>query len=168
MNSKFLAAGAAFLAAALVSAAPAGAVKDVGKSAGVKIGLLTCNVGEGWGYILGSSKDLRCTFVPDRANGASERYTGKVTKVGIDIGFTKGGTLVWRVVAPTSDLGPGALEGDYAGLTAGFALFGGLGANAMVGGFDKSIALSPLSVEGTTGLNLAAGIGSMSLDHVRT
>jgi hypothetical protein len=146
MKNPFARAGAAILAALILSVAPAGAARDVGKSAGVKIGLLTCNVGEGWGYILGSSKDLRCTFVPDRANGASERYIGKVTKVGIDIGFTKGGTLVWRVVAPTSDLAPGALEGDYAGLTAGFALFGGLGANAMVGGFDKSVALSPLSV----------------------
>jgi hypothetical protein len=141
---------------------------DRGKSAGVKIGVLTCNVGEGWGYIIGSSKELRCTFVPDRANGASERYHGKVTKVGVDIGFTKGGTLVWRVVAPTSDLAPGALEGDYGGISASFALFGGLGANAMVGGFDKSVALAPLSIEGTTGLNLAAGIGSMSLTHDRT
>jgi hypothetical protein len=157
----------AVLLAALVTTSPGNAA-DRSVSSGVKIGLLTCNVEAGWGYILGSSKDIRCTFVPDRANGASERYRGHVTKVGVDIGYTKGGTLVWRVVAPTSDLAPGALQGNYAGLTAGFALFGGLGANALVGGFEKSIALSPLSIEGTTGLNVAAGIGAMELTHDRT
>jgi hypothetical protein len=165
--TKKKAALAAALLATMFAGAPAEAA-DRGVSSGVKIGLLTCNVEGGWGYIIGSSKDIRCTFVPDHANGASERYRGSVTKVGVDIGFTQGGTLVWRVVAPTSDLGPGSLEGDYAGLTAGFAIFGGLGANALVGGFDKSIALSPLSVEGVTGLNLAAGIGAMNLTYDRT
>jgi hypothetical protein len=42
----------------------------------------------------------------------------------------------------------------------------GLGANVLIGGLDKSIALQPVSVEGSTGLNVAAGIGSMSLNHV--
>jgi hypothetical protein len=39
----------------------------------------------------------------------------------------------------------------------------GLGANVLVGGLDKSIALQPLSIEGNKGLNVAAGIGSISL-----
>ena len=39
----------------------------------------------------------------------------------------------------------------------------GLGANVLVGGLDKSIALQPLSVEGNKGLNVAAGIGAISL-----
>ena len=40
-------------------------------------------------------------------------------------------------------------------------------ANALIGGLDKSIALQPLSVQGSTGLNVAAGIGSISLKHTR-
>jgi hypothetical protein len=36
----------------------------------------------------------------------------------------------------------------------------------LVGGFDKSIALQPVSVEGMTGLNIAAGIGAVNLQHV--
>ena len=39
----------------------------------------------------------------------------------------------------------------------------GLGANALVGGSSRSIALQPLSIEGTTGLNVAAGIGWLTL-----
>ena len=47
--------------------------------------------------------------------------------------------------------------------TAG-ATFGiGLGANVLVGGLDKSVALQPLSVQGNTGLNIAAGVGVISL-----
>jgi hypothetical protein len=163
MARNFATIGAAILAT-LIVAAPAEAARDIGRSSGVKIGLLTCNIAPGWGYIIGSSKETRCTFVPDNGNGASERYRGKVTKVGLDLGYTNGGTLVWRVVAPTSDLGPGALEGSYGGLSAGVSIFGGLGANALVGGFDKSIALSPLSVEGVTGVNLSAGVGAMNLE----
>jgi hypothetical protein len=57
----------------------------------------------------------------------------------------------------------GALEGDYGGATAGAAVGVGVGANVLLGGLDKSIALQPLSVEGTKGLNVAAGIGAISL-----
>jgi hypothetical protein len=41
-----------------------------------------------------------------------------------------------------------ALEGKYAGATAGPTVGVGVGANVLVGGFDRSIALQPLSVEG--------------------
>jgi Protein of unknown function (DUF992) len=71
--------------------------------------------------------------------------------------------LVWGVVAPSSDVRSGALEGDYAGASASATVGVGVGANVLVGGLDKSIALQPLSVEGNKGLNVAAGIGSISL-----
>ncbi len=71
--------------------------------------------------------------------------------------------LVWGVFAPSSDVRPGALQGDYAGATASATVGVGLGANVLVGGLDKSIALQPLSVEGNRGLNVAAGVGAISL-----
>src|SRR5215469_2144282 len=40
------------------------------QAAGVKIGVLTCHVSSGWGFIFGSSKDLRCNF----SGGRGERY----------------------------------------------------------------------------------------------
>ena len=128
---------------------------------GVKVGTLTCNVASGWGFVFGSSKDLRCTFRPNGHTG--EHYTGSISKFGVDIGYTEGGVLVWGVFAPSSDTRPGALEGDYAGATASATVGVGLGANVLVGGLDKSFALQPLSVEGNKGLNIAAGIGAISL-----
>ena len=40
-----------------------------------------------------------------------------------------------------------------------------MGANALVGGFDRSFTLQPISIEGNTGLNVAGGIGAMSLRY---
>ena len=130
---------------------------------GVKVGTLTCHVASGWGFVFGSSKDLHCYFKPD--DRRAERYAGSISKFGVDIGYTEGGELIWGVFAPTSDMRAGALEGDYAGATASATVGVGLGANVLVGGLDKSIALQPLSVEGNEGLNVAAGIGSISLKY---
>ena len=130
---------------------------------GVKVGSLTCNVASGWGFIFGSSKDLHCTF---QQNGRKvSHYVGSISKFGVDIGYTEGGVLVWAVVAPTSDVRPGALQGGYGGATASAAFGVGLGANVLVGGLQKSIALQPLSVVGNTGLNVAAGIGAINLQY---
>jgi hypothetical protein len=130
---------------------------------GVNVGTLTCNVASGWGFVFGSSKDLHCTF---RQNDRHvEHYTGEISKFGVDIGYTEGGVLVWGVVSASSDVRPGALDGDYVGATANATVGVGLGANVLVGGFDKSFALQPLSVSGNRGLNVAAGVGSISLKH---
>ena len=133
--------------------------------AGVKVGTLTCDVAAGAGFVFGSTKDISCSYEPTKA--PMERYAGTISKWGVDIGYTGKGKMVWAVFAPASDVRPGALEGEYAGATAQAAVGIGVGANALVGGFDKSIALQPLSVQGTTGLNVAAGIGQISLKQVR-
>jgi hypothetical protein len=143
-------AAASFMMAGAAQAAPHG----------VRVGDLTCNVASGWGFVFGSSKDLHCTF---RGNGHHEHYTGSISKFGVDIGYTDGGVLIWGVFAPSSDMREGALQGDYAGATASATVGVGVGANVLIGGLDKSIALQPLSVEGNKGLNVAAGIGSISL-----
>jgi len=130
---------------------------------GVKVGTLTCHVASGWGFVFGSSRDLRCNFQPNGHGG--ERYSGSISKFGVDIGYTDNGVIVWAVFAPSSDVRAGALQGDYAGATANVTVGVGLGANVLIGGLDKSIALQPLSVEGNTGLNVAAGIGAISLKH---
>jgi hypothetical protein len=147
--------GAAVAIAGLACASAADAAPH-----GVRVGDLTCNVASGWGFVFGSSKDLHCTF---RGNDRREHYTGSISKFGVDIGYTEGGVLVWGVFAPTSDMRQGALQGDYAGASAQATVGLGVGANVLIGGLDKSIALQPISVEGSRGLNVAAGIGAISL-----
>jgi hypothetical protein len=117
------------------------------------------------GFVFGSTKDLACSYEPTKA--AAEHYAGSISKWGVDVGYTGKGKLIWAVFAPTSDVRPGAIEGEYAGASAQANVGVGLGANVLIGGLDKSIALQPVSVEGSTGLNVAAGIGSISLKHVR-
>ncbi len=150
-----LAAAAAVVAVgALAWSAPAPA-----QQSGVKVGVLTCNVSSGWGFVFGSTRDLRCNFSPS--------YTGRVKKFGVDIGYVTSAVIVWAVLAPTSTVAPGALAGDYVGVTAAASVGVGVGANVLVGGFNKSVTLQPLSIEGNQGLNVAAGIGAISLKHTR-
>jgi outer membrane protein OmpA-like peptidoglycan-associated protein len=126
--------------------------------------VLTCHVQPGWGFVVGSSKHVRCAYHPQV--GGEDVYEGRISKFGVDIGYTSGAQIVWDVIAPTTDIGPGALQGDYAGATASATLFAGAGAHALVGGFDRSFSLQPVSVEGNSGFDVAAGVGEMSLHAV--
>jgi hypothetical protein len=132
---------------------------------GVKAGVLTCNVDSGWGLVFGSSKDLHCDFTSDGGK-TSDHYEGKINKYGVDIGYHNGGIMAWAVFAPSTPVAPGSLTGGYGGVTASATVGVGAGANVLVGGSNKSVALQPLSLEGNTGLNVAAGVASIDLTYV--
>jgi Protein of unknown function (DUF992) len=132
----------------------------------VKTGYLTCHEASGWGFIIGSSHKLHCTYTSN--SHRVEYYSGSISKFGADIGYLQSAVILWAVAAPTTELGAGALAGSYAGVQASVALGVGAGANVLVGGFKKSIALQPISVEGQNGLNVAAGIGSITLKYEGT
>jgi hypothetical protein len=95
--------------------------------------------------------------------GYTEYYNGSITKFGADIGYLSSAVMIWAVLAPTTNLGQGALAGTYAGATASAAVGVGAGANVLIGGFNHSIALQPVSIEGQNGLNVAAGVAALSL-----
>ena len=128
---------------------------------GVQVGTLTCNVASGFGFIFGSSRAINCTFAPP--GGPPQLYVGSIDRFGVDIGYVQGGVIIWSVVAPTANVAPGSLAGTYAGATASATVGVGLGANVLVGGSGNSIALQPVSIQGTTGLNVAAGVAAMTL-----
>lgn len=127
---------------------------------GVKIGTLSCHEASGWGFIFGSSHEVRCVFT---GGDRTERYEGSISKFGVDVGYQQSAVLIWAVIAPNDVHDRGALDGHYGGATAEGSFGVGLGANVLVGGSTKSIALQPLSIEGATGLNVAAGIGELTL-----
>ncbi|MGH6726410.1 MAG: DUF992 domain-containing protein [Pseudolabrys sp.] len=127
----------------------------------VKVGTLVCDVSAGIGLIIGSQKGVQCLFNPNQP-GPPEAYVGTISKLGLDIGGTTAGQMVWAVYSPTSRVF-GALAGVYTGATAEATVAVGLGANVLVGGSNRTIALQPLSVTGQTGLNLAAGVAQLSL-----
>jgi hypothetical protein len=158
MNRLFLrvSLGLAALALGLVTAVGGAAAQDR-----VKAGTLVCDVSGGIGMIIASQKGVRCEFNPDMA-GPREYYIGTISKFGLDIGATSGGQMVWAVWAPSTRT-PGVLAGTYTGATAEATVALGVGANALIGGSNRTVALQPLSVTGQTGLNLAAGVASLEL-----
>jgi hypothetical protein len=153
--SWILAAAAAFAFGAAPAPAHAG-------ETGIKTGFLTCHVASGFGFVFGSSKEVNCTYTTLTGN-QGESYVGDISKFGVDIGYSGAAIIAWAVLAPSADVAKGALAGQYAGVTASGAAGPGVGAHVLLGGFNKSFTLQPVSVEGSTGLNVAGGIESLSL-----
>ena len=133
-------------------------------AAHVEVGVLNCTVYGGAGLIFGSTKDLDCTF--KGTSGGTEHYRGSINKFGLDLGFTSKSKIIWTVLAPSADIPAGALSGDYGGVSAEATVGLGVGANALVGGSNDTVALQPVSVQGQQGLNLAVGISQLQLRAV--
>lgn len=127
----------------------------------VQAGTLECRGGASVGFIVGSVTNFGCVFrSPGRPD---DLYVGTINKIGLDLGITETTSLAWGVFAPTVQLGPGDLAGNYGGVDASATIGLGLGSNVMLGGSANSFALQPLSVQGQTGLSVAAGIQSLQL-----
>lgn len=154
-------------AAAVIAAASLAltAVPSDAQPRQVQVGTLTCSLSASIGLIVASQKNVNCVF-RGRPGEPEEAYTGTMTTVGVDIGVTSGGVIIWAVFADT-DRYFGMLTGTYAGATAEVSVAAGLGANVLVGGSHRSVALQPLSVQGQIGLNVAGGIGALELHPVR-
>lgn len=148
--------GAAALAFATLPMDPAGAQR-------VRAGVLTCDISAGVGFIVGSQKSLSCTFAPEPP-GAQHVYSGSISKFGLDIGATGGGVMVWAVFTDSiAAPGPGFLAGDYFGATGQVTVAVGLGANVLIGGSNRTVALQPVSVDSSVGVNLAVGVAELHL-----
>jgi len=145
--------------------APLAFIAPAQAAGGVKVGLLSCTVAPGAGFIVGSDKAVTCRY--EGANGRRETYRGSFKKFGLDIGATQTYIVKWGVFAPTSKFKRGALAGTYAGATGSATVGVGAGANVMVGGSKRSFTLQPVSASVQTGLNIAAGIGELQLRYVK-
>ena len=150
MKALLKIAGVALLALGLTSAA----------EAATRIGVLRCHIQGGEGLVVGSTHGARCVFQGD--NGRHEHYTGRMSKIGLDLGVTHSTVLVWAVFAP-SDVAHHALAGEYGGAQAGATLGIGGGANVLVGGNAGTVSLQPLSLQHETGVAVAAGVGMLEL-----
>jgi hypothetical protein len=67
----------------------------------VQAGTLTCDISGGIGFIIGPQKAFNCSFVSSFP-GAPEFYSGVINKLGVDLGGTGGGVMIWAVYAPTT------------------------------------------------------------------
>jgi hypothetical protein len=153
----------AFVASALLSLAMGSAAAQPGAYA--PAGSLNCTLAPSVGMIVAGVKEMTCIFTPTM--GPPERYVGRITTVGIDIGVTTGGALGWLVLmAGATPYPPAGLGGNYAGASADASVVIGGGGNILVGGNNRAFALQPLSVQAQTGLNLSAGLAGLELRYV--
>jgi hypothetical protein len=138
---------------------------DLAQAQRVLTGVLNCDVSAGIGLIIGSQRSVNCLFTPDQP-GPQEGYFGTISKLGLDIGITGGGVMVWGVYTETTR-GYGFLAGEYVGASGEVTIAAGLGANVLVGGSNRTVALQPVSLTGQIGLNLAVGVANLSLRPAR-
>lgn len=126
-----------------------------------KLGVLTCDVDGGWGAVIGSKKEVACVFT--NKNGRTTEYIGSISRLGADIGFTDTRKITWAVFGIAKPAVP-ALAGTYIGAGGSVNAIVGAGANALIGGLSNSIVLNPISVETSTGLSVAVGVTSLTLE----
>ena len=155
--ARWMAAGLMVVSMTTIGAAPPAAAADH-----IKIGVLTCAAGVEVGLLITSGEKIRCSFVPDAYD--TEHYHGNIRKFGLDVGITAASVIVWAVLAVQGHkYTPGALAGEYVGVSAEETVALGLGANLLIGGGQKGFILQPLSVQGQAGLNLAVGVSVLHL-----
>lgn len=150
-----------FVLAAVCAAAAA--VPAVAQSR-VQTGVLECLSNPTFGIVVGSVRTMTCVFKP--TSGPEQHYSGTRTRIGLDLGIQAGAAILWAVLAPTSQLRQGELAGTYAGVSADAAAGLGVGANALIGGSNNTVALQPLSLEGQLGVNLALGVSALTLTYL--
>jgi len=153
-----IAIAAACMAVAVIAAFVVSPV--VAQPARVEVGTLRCSLSSSIGLVIGSQRNVSCIF--SSGNGPDEAYEGRMSRIGVDLGFTTGGRIIWEVFATTNRYA-GMLSGRYVGATAEATVAVGLGANVLVGGSHRSVALQPVSVQGQSGFNIAAGVGELRL-----
>ncbi len=143
---------------------------DAGAGERVKIGLLKCSISDTDDSVRNrriniftpADRTLDCLF-ESSTQYASEEYSGTFRRIGPVIGRVDTSNMIWAVFATGYGGENGKLEGVYRGVSAEATLGVGVGANVLVGGFDRSIALQPVSVQTQLGLNIALSGAALDL-----
>ena len=155
MTSKFMATAASALFAVMLTAATA-------KADNVQAGFLHCDVSAGVGLFFTEKQSMKCVFKP-LGGGPEDFYSGAIQEVGIALGGTEKGVLIWSVLSAQKGVPMGALAGQYTGLGANASVGVGGGENVLLGGNNQAFMLQPASYEGQVGLNLAVGVTTITL-----
>ena len=156
--------GPLIIAFAIAGLAPSGAWAQAPGQTWTQSGMLRCKLNPSIGFVIFGHQSMECQFVPSH-QGAPQRYEGALNTVGIDIGVVGTGGLAWAVLAPTSGVPAGALAGEYVGASGDVALGAGIGTNVLIGGSQRSIALQPVSVEGSVAMDVTLGLSALQLRY---
>jgi hypothetical protein len=147
----------ALSAIAIPATAPA---KTQTQQTWAQAGMLTCNLNPSIGFVIFGHQSMECNFRPVEG---PVQYDGAINTVGLDLGISGGGRFAWAVFGPASGVPYGALAGEYVGASGDVGLGVGVGANVLVGGSNRSVALQPVSLEGSMPVNAVAGLSQLKL-----
>lgn len=137
---------------------------EAGPEGRTRVGVLECQVDGAIGLIIGSTREVTCTF-QDHATETTEFYDGTLSRLGLDIGFTGDQYMRWAVFAPSAEVVSEGFAGRYVGVSAEGSLGLSFGANALLGGSNERFVLQPFSVQIGSGLNIALGASTLVLDR---
>jgi Protein of unknown function (DUF992) len=129
---------------------------------GTQVGMLTCQMAPRTAVTMGSVQSIGCHFIPD-GKYPQQAYIGEIDTVGLNVGITTDGVLVWNVLALTSSPPVGGMDGVYVGTNSDISVSAGVGADRLFGGSNRTIALQPVALEGEIEVALGLGISSMKL-----
>ena len=124
-------------------------------------GMLRCALNPSIGFVIFGHQSMECKFQP--VSGPVQAYDGAINTVGIDLGISGGGRFAWAVFGSAGGMPNGALAGEYVGASGDIGLGVGVGANVLVGGSNCSVALQPVSLEGSMAVNAVAGLSQLKL-----
>ena len=127
-----------------------------------QVGMLSCKVDPSIGFIIAGHQSMQCRFTQNEPN-PPQAYEGALNMVGLNIGITADSVLGWAVFAPTIGVPAGALAGDYVGASGAIGIGVGGGANVLIGGSGRTVALQPVSLQGSVALNIALGVSALTL-----
>ena len=100
--------------------------------------------------------------------GRPEAYVVTVRRFGLDLGITEQSRFTWAVMRRPAGSGAASSPALTAASAPMPSVGVGGGGNFLVGGPSNAYALQPISVQGQTGFNVAAGVADLELEPVQT
>jgi hypothetical protein len=154
-----------FYAGVAFAAALAGSVSSAQAQSAVETGMLDCH-GRTTSYIVASVTPMECVYTSNLGR-RPHLYAATLRLVGVDVNINTATAMRWSVFAPTQKIGPGDISGHYVGASANATVIVGVGAHALFGGSNNTIALQPIGLQGSLGIGAAGGVSSLDLVPVR-
>ena len=125
-------------------------------------GTLTCAVEPSMGFVVGSTRGMACRFVSNRG-GFVQTYSGRMDRIGLDLGMTSGQTISWRVLTPGGASRSSMIDGIFAGPSAEATLVGGPGTQMHFDVQGERVVLEPVGHSGHAGFSFAIGEARMGI-----
>lgn len=127
----------------------------------IEWGVLTCNVSSNPGYVFAHELIMDCVMLTH--DGKISCYEGKLSRIGVDIGFTMAKTQTWSILALAKTPREKFLDGSYLGADIGASMLIGGGVGVNIGNFEQSFVLVPVSVYVHSGVNFTTSFTHLEL-----